>query len=274
MEPGRETGRALPFLKTMKRTLPVILVAAALVSGCAAGGGVPETSETPRRDLAETPASLAPTNPATGGEKPGKGQPSGSTSTDPSGNGTTGPGNGGSPDVGGADKGDGGGVPVAPTGPFRMFATMDDRSDTGFSTPDYADLRYVVLASNGVDLRVTVGVDATLPRTVGSDEVMGIGVDLYPERTQRESDYQLFVDGQPEGWFAYLQTPRGFVRYPGTFALGGNRLVFTVPLSSVGAPTTGRFSAFVDWSRKADGLTGNKASNDYAPTLGTKRYTR
>jgi hypothetical protein len=45
-------------------------------------------------------------------------------------------------------------------------------------------------------------------------------------------------------------------------------------LSSVGSPTAGRFSAFIDWTRTASGLTGNKASNDYAPTLGTRPYAR
>jgi hypothetical protein len=258
----------------MKRSLPLLVATAALVSGCAAAGGVPETSDTPRRDLAETPASLAPTTAPTGLGKPGKvrstgtaGDPETSTSTQPD----AGKDHGG----GGADKGDGASAPAEPTGPFRTFATMTDgRSDAGLAAPAYGDLRFVTMASNGVALRVTVGVDGTLPQRLPDDEVMGIGVDLYPQRSQRESDYQLFVDGEPDGWYAYLQTPRGFVRYPGTFALGGNRLVFTVPLSSVKSPTAGRFSAFVDWTRRASGLTGNKASNDYAPTLGTKRYTR
>lgn len=259
-----------------RRLFPLLLAAAALVSGCAAAGGVPERSDTPRRDLAETPASLAPTAPATGGHKPGKGQTSSSTPDNPGATDTTEPGTGASADNGGADKGDGDNVgDPAPTGPFRTFATMaDSRSDAGLGVPAYADLRTVTMASNGADLRVTVSVDGTLPQRVQSNEVMGIGVDLYPQRSQRESDYQLFVDGEPEGWFAYLQTPRGFVRYPGTFALGGNRLVFTVPLSSVGSPAAGRFSAFVDWTRKTDNLTGNKSSNDYAPVLGTKNYSR
>jgi hypothetical protein len=261
----------------MTRTLPLLIATAALVSGCAAAGGVPETSDTPRRDLAETPASLAPTAVSDGNS--GKSRPGSSQSTDPTTDGGTTPGSDTGPDgdTGGADRGDGdSSVPAAPAGPFRTFATMTDgRGDTGLERPPaYADLRTVTLQSNGVDLRVIASVDGTLPQHVGTDEVMGIGVDLYPERNQRESDYQLFVDGQPEGWYAYLQTPRGFVRYPGTFGLGGNRLVWTVPLSSVGNPTVGRFSAFVDWTREASGLTGNKASNDYAPVLGTTPYRR
>ncbi len=137
-----------------------------------------------------------------------------------------------------------------PAAPFRSLATQSDPGgDAGLDTPPYADLRSVTLAANGTDLRVTVTVDGALPDRTDDGETIGIGVDLYPPQRQRESDYQLFVDGEPDGWFAYLDTPRGFVRYPGTFGLGSSRLVFTVPLSSVGSPRTGRFSAFVDWSR-------------------------
>jgi hypothetical protein len=132
----------------------------------------------------------------------------------------------------------------------------------------------VTLADNGTMLRVTVVVDAALPARTADGETMGIGVDLYPPGNGRESDYQVFADGEPDGWFAYLDTPDGFVRYPGTFGLGGGRVVFTVPWSAVGNPRIGRVSAFVDWTRRSAGLTGNKASNDYAPTLGTKVYAR
>jgi hypothetical protein len=259
-----------------RRSLPVLLVATALATGCAASGGVSETSDTPRRDLAELPTSLAPTpagtDTGTGSNLPASrsagsddGAPSGST--EPS----------AAPSAGTPDDGPTAGSTGGRTGgrPFRTFATMTDgRSDAGLGAPAYADLRLVTLADNGVDLRVTVVVDATLPAQVADDETMGIGVDLYPSRQQRESDYQLFVDGEPDGWFAYLDTPRGFVRYPGTFGIGGSRLVFTVPLSSVGSPEQGRLSAFVDWSRRSSGLTGNRSSNDYAPTLGTKTYSR
>jgi hypothetical protein len=253
----------------MNRRLLPLLAAVALTAGCAAAGGVPETSDTPRRDLAGTPASLAPT---AGGDTTDRPRGRGSASTAP-GSATTATEPATAPSAGASTSGVG--STATPAGPFRTFATLTDgRSDAGLSTPAYADLRLVTLAANDRDLRVTVVVDGELPQLVGADDTMGIGVDLYPSRAQRESDFQLFVDGQPEGWYAYLDTPRGFVRYPGTFALGGSRLVFIVPLTTVRSPVVGRFSAFVDWSRRSSGLTGNASSNDYAPTLGTKRFTR
>ncbi|MDQ1694778.1 MAG: hypothetical protein QOJ03_131 [Frankiaceae bacterium] len=155
------------------------------------------------------------------------------------------------------------------------MATMSDpRQDAGLDAPAYADLRAVTLADNGESLRVTLTLNGALPTRAADGETLGIGVDLYRPGSGRESDYQLFADGEADGWYAYLDTPRGFVRYPGTFGMGGGRIVFTVPWSSVGQPRAGRFSAFVDWSRRSNALTGNKASNDYAPAVGTKTYSR
>jgi hypothetical protein len=150
----------------------------------------------------------------------------------------------------------------------------DGAGDAGLGAPAYADLRSVTLADNGTSLRVTVVMKGALPAKTAAGESMGIGVDLYRAAVHRESDYQLFADGEPDGWFAYLDTPKGFVRYPGTFALGGATLVFTVPWASVGNPRTGRTSAFADWSQQSSAATGNPSSNDFVPTLGTTDYSR
>jgi hypothetical protein len=258
----------------MTRRLALSLTAAALaLTGCAAAGGVPETSDTPRRDLAATPSPLAGTHAgksATGhkhtARPPHTGPTAGIGSTGPS---STAAGSGDS-----NSQASTGGTRTS-TASFRGFAALTDPArDAGLDAPAYADLRSITLADNGQSLRVEVTVAGTLPAQAEAGETIGIGVDLYRPGTARESDYQLFADGEPDGWFAYLDTPRGFVRYPGTFALGGSRLIFTVPWSSVGNPRTGRFSAFVDWSRRSTAVTGNKSSNDYAPIAGTKTYAR
>ena len=173
---------------------------------------------------------------------------------------------------GSTTSGSGGAQPEAP---YTTFLTMPDTAgDAGLGVPAYADLRSVTLADNGTSLRVTVEMNGALPTKTATGESMGIGVDLYRAAAKRESDYQLFADGESDGWFAYLDTPKGFVRYPGTFALGGQTLVFTVPWSSVGNPQTGRTSAFADWTQRSSAATGNPSSNDYVPTLGTTSYSR
>ena len=167
-------------------------------------------------------------------------------------------------------------MPAAAISSYRVVASLTDASgDQGLGGPAYGDLRSVVLATDGPDLRVTVTLGAPLPSRAKARESLGIGVDLYRQPTQSESDYQLFADGEPDGWFAYLQTPRGFVRYPGTFGLAGAQIVFTVPWASVGARTSGAFSAFVDWTQGGHaGLTGNPSSHDEAPALGNQPYSR
>lgn len=100
---------------------------------------------------------------------------------------------------------------------------------------------------------------------------MGLGVDLYRQDV-RESDFQVFADGSSEGWFAYLQTPRGFIEYPGTFGIGGSKLVFVVPWSSFDSIKGNFFSSFADWSRKGDVV--NESAQDNAPTIGKSSFAR
>jgi len=238
----------------------------ALTSACAAAGGTPTTSDTPRRDLAVRPSPLPATSSGSGTSS-GSASPAAQRSTAPA-PGTTASGAPSGPAPGRTN-------PPASTAPFSTFLTMPDTAnDAGLGAPAYADLRSVTLADNGSSLRVTVEMNGTLPPAAASGESIGIGVDLYRAATKRESDYQLFADGESDGWFAYLDTPRGFVHFPGTFALGGRTLVFTIPWASVGNPQTGRTSAFADWTQHSSAATGNPSSNDYVPTLGTTSYSR
>ena len=138
--------------------------------------------------------------------------------------------------------------------------------------PAYGDLRSITIEDDGDRARVTVHLGAALPARGASGEAIGIGVDLYRTATQQESDYQLFADGGPDGWFAYLHTPKGFVRYPGSFALTADGLTFTVPWSALGAPSQARFSAFADWTQRR--TTGNAAGNDRAPLAGSAAFRR
>jgi hypothetical protein len=161
----------------------------------------------------------------------------------------------------------------APTAPYRTIGTVDDvPGDAGRDGPPYADLRRITIEDNGSTTRVTVSLGGRLPARAADGEAIGIGVNFYKTASQFESDYQLLADGGPDGWFAYLHTPKGFVRYPGSFALTGDGLQFTVPWSSLGNRTAGTFSAFDDWTQRR--TTGNLAANDRAPLLGNTSYAR
>src|SRR5437764_5798361 len=127
-----------------------IATALAFTSACAAAGGHPATSETPRRDLAARPAPL----PAASGVP-------GSASASPNGRsvspvpGTTAPGSGPASAPPGSTPGRSSGP--GSTAPFSTVVTMPDAAgDAGLGAPAYADLRSVTLADNGTSLRVTV----------------------------------------------------------------------------------------------------------------------
>lgn len=158
-----------------------------------------------------------------------------------------------------------------------MVATLTDpRDDQGAEGPAYADLLGIVFEDDGRNARVTIRMRGALPAPTASRESLGLGVDLYSGATQTESDYQLFADGGPDGWFAYLQTPQGFVRYPGTFDVTGDHVAFTVPWSSLGDRSSGWFSSFADWTHggTAAPLGGNRSSQDRAPASGSQAWSR
>lgn len=156
---------------------------------------------------------------------------------------------------------------------FRTVGSTTDKSgDQGIEGPAYADVVAVSIADNGTTARVIVDMADDIPRQPKSGETIGIGVDLWRDLTRRESDYQLFAEGSEAGWFAHLDTPRGLVRYPGEFRLGGRRLVFEVPWQSLGDLRSGGFRTFADWSKRRVAL--NAASHDRAPEKSPARFRR
>lgn len=249
-----------------------MLLAAALLTGCVSGD-TKDPGGRPHRDLAVRPESLPPLPPgalpsaAATSAAPGT---SGSTTPRPptgvasSAAGTTGPSATAAPST-----------PTGSAAPFRRVGETADRTnDTEGSGPPYADLVAVTIDDDGTNARVTVAFDGNVPARLPADETMGVGVDFFRSATQIESDYQLFADGQPEGWFAYLQTPGGkFVKYPGRFGVGGNRIEFVVPWSALGSPASGLFTAFADWTRDG-GTLNNPFSEDHVPNLGKASFSR
>ena len=134
-----------------------------------------------------------------------------------------------------------------------LLTVADAATDQG-GAPAYADVLALVLEDDGRRLRVTLRLGEVVPGRLGDREVEGVGVDLFRGDPQ-ESDYQLFLDGGGHGWRGFLQTPRGFVAYPGSVAVRGAVLTTTVPWGALGGRRAGEVSAFVDWS-DGTGRTG------------------
>ena len=152
----------------------------------------------------------------------------------------------------------------------RVHARVDDAagdaSGVGASPPQYADARLLVVEAVGQRARVTVQLAGAVPAALAEQEVVGIGVDFFRSGAS-ESDYQLFADGGSDGWRAFLQTPDGFIDYPGDFRLGGDTVQFEVPWSSLGGLPRGTVRLFVDWGKPTiAGLVTRTA--DSAPDRG------
>ena len=160
-------------------------------------------------------------------------------------------------------------TPGQPAAPFRVVSAFDDPAgDASGQAPGYADIRNLLIESNGTAARVTVSVAERIPRALADGEVQGLGIDFY-RSDDRESDFQLFLDGGSDGWLAYIHRPSGVEEYPGRFAVGGRVFVLTLPWSALGGARQASVSMFIDWSQERTVL--NAVGNDRAPEDG--RFT-
>jgi len=160
----------------------------------------------------------------------------------------------------------------APSPHGTIAQIVDPSGDAGAPAPAYADAVGVEVDDLGSSVRVTVRLAGTVPAALGSGEVEGIGVNLTPA-DQSAPSYQLFADGEVDGWFGYLEVGDQFVGYPGTFDLAGAALVFTVPWSALGDLRAGTADAFVDWSKPTIGNAAQSTS-DRAPDAGSVAFSR
>lgn len=229
---GKGPASAGPF-----RVLAVLLMV--LTSACAVGRGDRDDAE----NAAGLPAKLAePAQPLDASTTdttvvttpdgrpvstvPGRG-PASTTAT------TAGPG--------------GGGASTTTTVPYASRLDLADRSgDAGIQSKPYGDATRVRIEDDGTRGRFTVELAAAIPAPLGPDEQLRVGVDL-DHGGNVESEFQLFAQGNSEGWKAWLTEDEETVEYEGTFQVGGNLLVFTVPWSALGGRKSGKLDVFVEW---------------------------
>lgn len=134
-----------------------------------------------------------------------------------------------------------------PGAPWDELVSLEDPASDHGSGPAYADLARIEFSERGDELAIAVTVRAVVPGTLVEREVQGVGIDLFRSGGD-ESDYQVFLDGGRHGWRAFLQTPDGFVDYPGSFAVEGRTFRAVVPWHAVGGREAAEASVFVDWS--------------------------
>jgi hypothetical protein len=255
------------------RTVPLALALTVLVAlgGCSNPlADDPVLDGGPSRSLAERPSELADVrggSTSDAGATPGGGGTPGAADDDgPADGGSAGDGGGSDPDPGGSHTD--GSVPVR-----RTRVSVDDRSgDHGLRAPDHADIAALELEDRGDALRLTLTMAGEIPQRLPEGEVQGMGIDVH-RPSRGESSYQVFVDGSADGWFAYFSTPQGFRKYPGSFGLGGPRMVFEVPWSALKLGGRFSFDSFCDWTRKTTGVV-NLFAEDHAPDRSRATFRR
>ncbi len=153
-----------------------------------------------------------------------------------------------------------------------MFSVSDAQNDVGTGAPPYSDVVRLSIEGGTKTARFTIALAADAPAALSKGETIGIGIDL-GKPGAKDGSYQLFADGGERGWVAYLYTPRGFVRYPGSFVVDRNRIAFRVPWTSVGGLRDGSVGVFCDWSKKGIAPIG-MGSEDSVPDAGRTDYPR
>ena len=249
----------------LRRVAAALVAVALLVPGCSS-----PFAETPEANDASQPFKDLAARPSKGAAKT-SGRPAQADPDDKGagkkGGGSEGGSNEPGDDPGQTDKGS----PDVP-GTSASFETVgllaDDMGDAKPATPGYADALSVEIESDGRRARVIVAMADSLPDEMTGGEIEGVGVDLFRD----SGDYQVFASGEPGGWYGYLYTPDGFVKYQGTFGVAGRTIVFTVPWSALGGREPGTFSAFVDWTGPPENGS-NDFSQDVAPEEGTADFT-
>lgn len=175
---------------------------------------------------------------------------------------------------GGAGGGGGSGTTAttAPLAPFHPVTSVADRTgDAGVTARPYGDFVSLRVEDNGTYARFIVEVAGAVPNPPPGEEEMGVGIDLF--HGPGEPDFNLFAHGEVStGWKAWLQAGDNVVDYPGTFQLGGNLVVFTLPWSSIGGRKAGTMSAFLDWSDSSPPVVA-VTSNDRVPDKDATPYS-
>lgn len=244
-----------------------------LLGGCAVGGGGEEDEFGGLPDdkaVAAQPLTVDAGGGAATSTTAAPGQVGGPTTTGRGGTTTTTSVRSGT----GAGGGDGSGVTTTTPDakPYVARAEVADRTgDAGLQAEPYGDLILLRVEDDGSRARFTVRMAGALPAQPAEGEVIGIGVDLF--RGGTESEYQVFALGNADGWRAWLKDEANeAVDFPGTFELGGNTIVFTVPWSALGSRRPGAISVFADWSQQRVAVVA-EASEDHAPDRGAQSFS-
>ncbi|MDQ3957818.1 MAG: hypothetical protein M3273_05795 [Actinomycetota bacterium] len=136
-------------------------------------------------------------------------------------------------------------------------------------TPPYPEVISVGIEGLGTRFRATLTFAAELPDRMPDDKtymVAGIGL----TGTKDEEGYAFGAQADTSGWKAYGGTKKTDGRYPGTLAVDGSTIVFTLPWSAIDGPRAFEWYGQSSWFRSLAGTTSY--SFDAVPNEGPARF--
>lgn len=114
--------------------------------------------------------------------------------------------------------------------------------------PGYADIRRAAVTGAGEAVRFTIGVDDLIPRGgTGQGENLTASFHL---RMRDGDEHQIYAIGSSSGWRADLDNSG---RFPGRFALDGDRFLFELTWEHLGGVRRLKWLAQTSWTRSAEG---------------------
>ena len=143
-----------------------------------------------------------------------------------------------------AGRREGGGAATASASRSDPSGDGDRQGDP----PGYADIRRAAVTGAGEAIRFTIGVDGDIPRG-GTGEGENLTASFHLR--MRDGDrHQIYAIGSSNGWRADLDNSG---RFPGRFALEGDRFVFELSWERLGGTRRLEWLAQTSWTRSAEG---------------------
>lgn len=161
------------------------------------------------------------------------------------------------------------GTGSAPTNASVLVTEVDPDAEKEGLTPAYPEIKSIRLEGLGDGgLRATMTFGGEIPDRMPDDKtymVAGIGLS-----TEDDNGYAFGAQASDDGWKPYGGAEKTGGKYPGTFEIRGDQVVFTVPWSAIGGPRPFDWYGQASWFRSLAGTTSY--SFDSVPNEGPAKY--
>lgn len=120
-----------------------------------------------------------------------------------------------------------------------------DAQKSGPVAPDYAEAMQATLQGLGNDVRFTMRFGGNLPSAVTKGQYMVLALGVTGRKEGQ--GYAIGATCDENGWKPYAGAKTKRMKFPGTFEISGNEMIFTVPWSFFEGPRAFEWYASTAW---------------------------